>query len=610
MASEGTSPGAQASSKTKAKPKSELAKPKDHASHQQGAAAAAQSPESSSAPPDIGENPRDAEDKVSKPTGDKSSPGLKEVDSKGVPGDGDTKAASAKHLTLAEGRERARAKLAARFAVTKDKGDSEQVLITNHLDQQERYQAALASAHPAVPSAGGVHQASGDSVHAGLHPPDDSTDDSRFLESLRVPCPLVGGHISKGAYERAVVQNEPLFVSDVEAARCVLLALHKIPLKAFTSHRKKPENEGGLHPVWGYPWGDPTPEEVFFWRWISLQGYAAQELQKLRDEQQLSSILEQREPRITFAHLVGKRQLQSELARLAHPAQSGAPAERGQLGAAQSASKCFVKTDSPATSLGAGALLSSAASREPAPHGSGVLRFGQEAPVAASLDPSFEPSSSTTVALRRSSAPQAQPVSLQQEEIRLLCERVYALEIALGLGPGGQAAAQSSKLGALADLRHQIGGLHREVRDLHGRVAHRERASTLTPSGGLLSGGSPSSRRPPGSTATSGAAAVCGYSPAHGAKSAESEWRPAPETQSRFEEVSSPPRGYPPLPPQGSGPAIMISLQTTHIKCRVGRHRLRYVDCVGSAVPTKDCEGSNEAVLQFVAPHGANSVGS
>ncbi|GMF09973.1 unnamed protein product [Phytophthora lilii] len=117
MAREGTFPGAQASSKTEAaKPKSELAKPKGDVSHQQGAAAAApgatQSPESSSAPPsaslrrsrspsappDTGENPRftrrsrsrsptdmetqvvysgdesDAEDKVSKPTGDKSSP--------------------------------------------------------------------------------------------------------------------------------------------------------------------------------------------------------------------------------------------------------------------------------------------------------------------------------------------------------------------------------------------------------------------------------------------------------------------------------------------------------------------------------------------------------
>ncbi|GMF66053.1 unnamed protein product [Phytophthora lilii] len=147
------------------------------------------------------------------------------------------------------------------------------------------------------------------------------------------------------------------------------------------------------------------------------------------------------------------------LARLAHRALSGAPAERGygayasphvrsaskksrttyesaagsiprsrppsgsQLGAAQSAPMCSVKTGSTATSQGAGAFLPSAAPREPAPHGSGVLRSGQEAPVAASLDPSFEPSSSTTVALRPSSAPQAQLVALQQEEIRLLRER-------------------------------------------------------------------------------------------------------------------------------------------------------------------------------------------
>ncbi|GMF26572.1 unnamed protein product [Phytophthora lilii] len=339
MAREGTSPGAQASSKTEAaKPKSELAKPKGDASHQQGAAAAA--------------------------------PGATQL-------------------------------FESSDSESKEGVVDEPLEITNDLDQQqERYQAAQASAHPAVPSAGGVHQASGDSVHQrGYYPPDDSTGATRFLENLRFPRPLVGGHISKGAYECAVVQNEPLFVSDVEAARCVLLAQHKIPLKEFTSLRKKPENKGGLHPVWGYPWVQPenttmwVQAEDLFWCWVSLQGYAAQEIQELRDEQQLSSILEQRELRIKFGHLVGKRQLQSELARLARPAQSGAPAEHGygayasthvprsaakkprttyeaatgsaprsrppsgsQLGAAQSAPKGSVKTGSLATLLGDGAF--------------------------------------------------------------------------------------------------------------------------------------------------------------------------------------------------------------------------------------------------------------
>ncbi|POM79755.1 ATP-binding cassette (ABC) Superfamily [Phytophthora palmivora] len=79
-----------------------------------------------------------------------------------------------------------------------------------------------------------------------------------FLEHLKAPRGLNHGRTSRGAYERALVQDEPLFVNDIEAARCVLLAPHRIPLKEFTSLRKKPEDRGGLFPVWGYPWGPYT----------------------------------------------------------------------------------------------------------------------------------------------------------------------------------------------------------------------------------------------------------------------------------------------------------------------------------------------------------------
>ncbi|GMF11767.1 unnamed protein product [Phytophthora lilii] len=254
--------------------------------------------------------------------------------------------------------------------------------ITNDLDQQqERYQAAQASAHLAAPSAGADHQASGDSVHPpGYYPPDDSTGASRFLENLRVPCPLVGGHISKGAYERAMVQNEPLFVSDVEAARCVLLAPHKIPLKELTSLRMKsframqPKSfkSSAMSSSSAPSWSSGSSASSLPTWWANASSNPSwQDWHVLHSLALLRSAV------------------------------------------AQSASKCSVKTGSPATSLGAGAFFSSAAPREPAPHGSGVLRSGQEAPVAASLDPS-EPSSSTTVALRPSSAPQAQPVALQQ----------------------------------------------------------------------------------------------------------------------------------------------------------------------------------------------------
>ncbi|POM76057.1 LOW QUALITY PROTEIN: ATP-binding cassette (ABC) Superfamily [Phytophthora palmivora] len=55
---------------------------------------------------------------------------------------------------------------------------------------------------------------------------------------------------------------------------CVLLASHRIPLKEFTSLRKKLEDRGGLFPVWGYPWVQlentttQTQAEDLFWRWF------------------------------------------------------------------------------------------------------------------------------------------------------------------------------------------------------------------------------------------------------------------------------------------------------------------------------------------------------
>ncbi|POM70715.1 ATP-binding cassette (ABC) Superfamily [Phytophthora palmivora] len=69
---------------------------------------------------------------------------------------------------------------------------------------------------------------------------------------------------------------------------CVLLAPHRIPLKEFTSLRKKPEDRGGLFPVWGYPWVQPentttqTQAEDLFWRWVSLKNFTVQELKELQ----------------------------------------------------------------------------------------------------------------------------------------------------------------------------------------------------------------------------------------------------------------------------------------------------------------------------------------
>ncbi|POM62679.1 LOW QUALITY PROTEIN: hypothetical protein PHPALM_28119 [Phytophthora palmivora] len=65
------------------------------------------------------------------------------------------------------------------------------------------------------------------------------------------------------------------------------------------------------------------------------------------------------------------------------------------------------------------------------------------------------------------------------DEVRQLRDRVYAIEIALGLGPGGQAAAQAGKTGALEVIRQDLEALGRETHELHGRVDRRVPASTL-----------------------------------------------------------------------------------------------------------------------------------
>ncbi|POM60236.1 hypothetical protein PHPALM_30934 [Phytophthora palmivora] len=55
-----------------------------------------------------------------------------------------------------------------------------------------------------------------------------------FLEKIRAFL----GRTSRGAYERALVQNETLFVEGIEAARCVPFASYRIHLKEFTSLQK------------------------------------------------------------------------------------------------------------------------------------------------------------------------------------------------------------------------------------------------------------------------------------------------------------------------------------------------------------------------------------
>ncbi|POM79997.1 ATP-binding cassette (ABC) Superfamily [Phytophthora palmivora] len=100
----------------------------------------------------------------------------------------------------------------------------------------------------------------------GYYPPDAGSGSPMFLEHLKAPRGLNHGRTSRGAYGRALVQDEPLFVNDIEAARCVLLAPHRIPLKEFTSLRKNrktvPENTT-----------TQTQADDLFWRWVSLKNF-------------------------------------------------------------------------------------------------------------------------------------------------------------------------------------------------------------------------------------------------------------------------------------------------------------------------------------------------
>ncbi|KAG2980982.1 hypothetical protein PC121_g17368 [Phytophthora cactorum] len=295
--------------------------------------------------------------------------------------------------------------------------------ISNNLDrQQEDFQAAQrVRGRPTTGSHSPGHDGSpareGRAPHPrGYWPPEPGSGAELYLEQLVAPRGLIGGHTSKGAYERTLVQRNQLFTENIEAARCVLLAPHRIPLKGFTTRRNKPENRGDLHPVWGYPWFCPEncPEncqswgaaDLLFWKWVASHSYSQGELRELRQDRLLSYILDQRDLRIEFVHLVSKRLLpktfqkraassaqgergyelyasapiprSGKKVRTTHEAAAAAvprsrQPSRSQPGAAQSAPTNSVSRGIPATSPGAGVFHQGAARGRPAPRGSGSL---------------------------------------------------------------------------------------------------------------------------------------------------------------------------------------------------------------------------------------------
>ncbi|POM66941.1 RNA-directed DNA polymerase [Phytophthora palmivora] len=88
---------------------------------------------------------------------------------------------------------------------------SEPQEISNDLDaQQERYQASQLQGAPVPPAPVYNH---------GYYPPDAGSGSPMFLGHLKTPRGLNHVRTSWGAYEPALVQDEPLFVNNIEAAR-------------------------------------------------------------------------------------------------------------------------------------------------------------------------------------------------------------------------------------------------------------------------------------------------------------------------------------------------------------------------------------------------------
>ncbi|POM80269.1 LOW QUALITY PROTEIN: Hypothetical protein PHPALM_1917 [Phytophthora palmivora] len=224
-----------------------------------------------------------------------------------------------------------------------------------------------------------------------------------------------------------------------------------------------------------------------------------QELKELQEDRLLSYVLGQRDLRIEFAHLIAKRQLHSVMEGLRQQSKSSAQDERGygsvnpgtvhrkaakkprttyapavadprsqqpsgsQPGAGLPAPMSSVTRGNPATLQAAGASQSAAALGRPAPHGSGARRSGQGG--------QEEPSH----AFEYETPSQPYPSGLysvgSHDEVRQLRDRVYAIAIALGLGPGSQAGKPRTL--------ENLDALGRETHEFHGRVDRRVPASAL-----------------------------------------------------------------------------------------------------------------------------------
>ncbi|POM81149.1 Hypothetical protein PHPALM_922 [Phytophthora palmivora] len=223
------------------------------------------------------------------------------------------------------------------------------------------------------------------------------------------------------------------------------------PTPKFTSLKKKSEDRGRLFPVWGTLGYNPRTRRPRL-NQKTCSG-DVQELKELREDRLLSYVLDQRDLRIEFAHLVAKQQLHSVMEGLRQQSKASAHDERGsqqpsgsQPGAGLPAPTSSVTRGNLATSQAAGTSQSADALGRPAPHGSGTLRSdqgGQERPShALEYEALSQPLLSGPSTSGRDSV--GSPLS---DEVRQLRNHVNVIEIAQWLGRGGQAAAQAGKSG-------------------------------------------------------------------------------------------------------------------------------------------------------------------
>ncbi|POM69776.1 LOW QUALITY PROTEIN: Hypothetical protein PHPALM_13923 [Phytophthora palmivora] len=347
--------------------------------------------------------------------------------------------------------------------------------ISNDFDeQQERYQAAQLQGAPAPPTP--VYP-------RGYYPPDAGSRSPMFLEEhLKAPRGLNHGRTSCGAYERASVQDEPLFVNDIEAAKCVLLAPHRIPLKEITSlwkNRKTVVVSFSCGAILGNPAIQSQAEDLF-WRWVSLKNFAIQELKELREDRLLSYVLDQRDLRIEFAYLIAKLQLHSVMEGCRQQSKFSAHDERGygsvNLGTVhRKAAKRSRTTYAPAVLISDfnshRAVNPMALPRAP-PLSDNPLLMKVELTV-----PINEGWRSPHTLLSTRPLLCLIPLDLNFESglggvlVERLSLSTSGLRISLGLCPGGQAVAQAGSLGVLEILRQDVDAFGRETREFHGRVA-------------------------------------------------------------------------------------------------------------------------------------------